>query len=174
MPLRPLPVLFAALLLASSPAAHAGASLSKMKETPPAADFVLKDLNGKSVRLSRFAGNVVLLNFWATWCQTCVGERPALERLWETYRQRGLVVLAVSIDRSSAAAVRSFVESHRLSVPVLHDRDDRVSPGYGVLGVPTSFLISRNGAVTYRVAGPHDWNGKETRQVIEQLLGGEE
>ncbi len=171
MPLRFLSWLPVLLILASSPGAtEAGLPLRKAKEPVPAPDFVLKDLNGRSARLSDFRGKVVLLNFWATWCPTCVGERAALERLWETHRPRGFVVLAVSIDRSSAAMVKSFVESHRLSFPVLHDRDDRVSPDYGVRGVPTSFLVTREGVIAYRVAGPYDWNGHEVRQAIEQLL----
>lgn len=159
------------LLVFSLSVAEAGSSsLRRVKEKAAAADFVLKDLSGKSVRLSDFRGKMVLLNFWATWCQTCVRERPALERLWETYGPRGFVVLAVSIDRSSTAKVKGFVENHHLSFPVLHDRDDLVSPQYGVLGVPTSFLITRSGIIAYRVVGEYDWDGPEVRQAIEGLL----
>ena len=145
--------------------------LKRVKGEVAAADFALRNLDGKSVRLSDFKGKVVLLNFWATWCPTCEKDRPAIERLHQAYRSRGFVVVAVSIDRSSTANVKRYVERHRLSFPHLHDPDDRVSPDYWVIGIPTSLLITRNGLVAYRVAGEYDWDGPEVRQVIERLLG---
>lgn len=145
-------------------------ALRRVKGEMAATDFALKDLDGKSIRLSDFKGKAVLLNFWATWCQTCVGERPALERLYRTYRSRGFVILAVSIDRSRPETVKAFVKESRMSFPVLHDPDDRVSPDYWVQGIPTSVLVTPKGAVAYRVVGQYDWDGPEMRQVIEGLL----
>lgn len=164
-----MPLLLAAVLLSAW--SVEASLLKRVKGNVAATDFTLPNLNGKSVRLSDFKGKVVLLNFWATWCQTCVRERPILEHLYQTYRRRGLVILAVSIDRSRREKVKAFVEERRMSVPVLHDPDDRVSPDYWVMGVPTSVLITPNGWVAYRVVGEYDWGGPEVRQVIEQLLG---
>lgn len=146
--------------------------LKPMKGAPSATEFVLPDLGGKTVRLSDFKGNVVLINFWATWCLPCAKEAPALERLWQTYRSRGFVILAVSLDRSSQEKVKAFVEEYRMTFPVLHDPDDLVSPGYLVFGLPTSVLITPNGRVAYRVVGEYDYDSPEMKQAVEQFLGG--
>jgi peroxiredoxin len=164
-------VVFLGIGLCAVGAADAFA-LKRMKGEPAASDFVLKDLDGKPFRLSDFRGKLVLLNFWATWCPTCARERPALERLYQTYRSRGFVILAVSIDRSRPENVKAFVKESRMSFPVLHDPDDRVSPDYWVQGIPTSVLVTPKGAVAYRVVGEYDWDGPEMRQVIEGLLPG--
>jgi peroxiredoxin len=162
--------LFLLALWLSPGGAEAISPLKQVKGEVVAGEFALPDLDGKSVRLSSFKGKVVLLNFWATWCSTCEKERPVIERLWQTYRSRGFVVLAVSVDRSSTATVRRYVERHGLSFLHLHDRDDRVSPDYWVMGIPTSVLITTEGLLAYRVVGEYDWNGPEVRQAIERLL----
>ena len=135
-----------------------------------AEDFVLKDLDGRTVRFSRFRGNVVLLNFWATWCTSCLQELPALERLYRRYRARGFVVVAVSLDRAPASAVRTFVKELGLSFPVLHDPDQATGRLYGAWGVPFSFLIDARGRIAYRIPGEYDWDAQEARAAVEALL----
>ncbi len=170
---------FLALLLAAA-LFHAGfvqqtkaaPAMKPLRVSIPASDFALKDMKGKSVRLSDFRGKVVLLNFWATWCLPCRREMPSLERLYQSYRSRGLVVVAVSIDRASSAKVRAFAEEMDLSFPVLHDPDDLTSPRYGVIGIPYSFLISPAGRIVYRVAGEYAWDDRPAKAAVEYMLQG--
>lgn len=144
--------------------------LKPLKGTVMAADFILKDLSGKSVRFSDFGGKVVLLNFWATWCLPCRVEMPAMERLYQAYRNDGFVVVAVSVDRSPPVEVEAFVKELGLSFPVLHDRDERVSRLYSVPGVPASYLIDARGRILYRALGEYDWVGLAARSAVEDLL----
>ena len=97
-----------------------------------------------------------------------------MERLYRTYKDRGLVVLAVSQDQSSLATVRSFAEELKLSFPVWHDRDRLVGQQYGIPGVPTTYLIGVDGRMAYRVLGEYDWFSPEARAAVEALLRAQE
>jgi peroxiredoxin len=135
-----------------------------------AADFAAQDLQGRAVRFSAYRGKVVLLNFWATWCPPCRKEMPSMERLHRAYRERGLVVLAVSQDEAPLDDVRRFAVSLGLTFPVWHDRDREAARHFSVPGVPTSYLIAHDGQLAYRVLGEYDWDGKEARGAVEMLL----
>lgn len=116
----------------------------------PISDFSLRDLDGRVVRLSdHLHRDVIVLNFWATWCVPCAAEMPHLQRLYETYRDRGLTVLAISMDGpESAANVDSFARRYGLSFPVLIDAETRVVGVYNPKrSAPFSVLIGRDGAV---------------------------
>jgi peroxiredoxin len=150
--------------------AETGKGLRPIKGMVTAADFILKDLSGKPVRFSEFKGKVVLLNFWTTWCPPCRVEMPAMERLYQAYRDDGLVVVAVSMDRSPADKVKAFVEELGLNFPVLHDRDERVARLYSVPGVPTSYIVDARGRIMYRALGEYDWFGPTAKSTVEDLL----
>ncbi|CAG1012509.1 glutathione peroxidase [Burkholderiales bacterium] len=135
-----------------------------------ATDFAAQDMEGKPVRFSALRGKVVLLNFWATWCPPCRKEMPAMERLHRAFRERGLVVLAVSQDEAPLADVRRFAVSLELTFPVWHDRDREAAQHISVPGVPTSYLIARDGQIAYRVLGEYDWDGREAHGAVELLL----
>jgi len=96
-----------------------------------------------------------------------------MEALYREYKERGLVVLAVSQDQAPPSTVRAFAEELGLSFPVWHDRDGLVARQYSVPGVPTSYLIGRDGRIAYRVLGEYDWLLPEARAAVEQLLGGD-
>lgn len=134
-----------------------------------AADFSLQDLGGSTVTLSALKGKVVLLNFWATWCPSCVSEMPSLNKLYGEMKSRGLEIIAVSTD-GSASSVRDFVETHKLRFPIVMDVDRDVIHLYHVFSLPTSFLINKQGIVVQKFYGEYDWMGKETREKIEKLL----
>lgn len=138
--------------------------------TGTAADFAAQDLQGRPVRFSVFRGKVVLLNFWATWCPPCRKEMPAMERLHRGYRERGLVVLAVSQDEAPLEDVRRFAVSLGLTFPVWHDRDRQAAHHFSLPGVPTSYLIARDGQLAYRVLGEYDWDGRDAHSAVELLL----
>ena len=114
--------------------------------------FTLKDINGKDVVLSAYKGKVILLDFWATWCAPCKIEIPGFIELYNKYRSRGFVVLGVSMD-DSTSGVKPFVQKLKMNYPVLigTGRDD-VEQAFGPLpGLPTSFIIARDG----KICGQH-------------------
>jgi peroxiredoxin len=167
-------VLFALFFTALSAAMAAEekprAELRAAKHPIPATDFYLRDLNGKLVRLSDFRGKVVLLNFWATWCKSCLKEMPSMQQLYQAYRGKGFEIIAVSVDTASAAKVRAYAEKLGLTFPILHDRDSLISRLYSNPGVPSSYLIDPQGKVAYRVLGEYDWLSENAINVVEKLL----
>jgi cytochrome c biogenesis protein CcmG/thiol:disulfide interchange protein DsbE len=131
----------------AEPDAVAGVSVGSR-----AHDFSLESLDGETVSLSDLEGNVVLVNFWATWCPPCQAEIPDFE---EAYRERGgdgLVVLGVNVEEP-ASQVLPFVTDMGMTYPVLLDRDGRISREYRALGLPTSLLVDRDGVIRFRQDG---------------------
>jgi peroxiredoxin len=135
-----------------------------------APDFVLTTLDGREVRLSDYRGHVVFLNFWATWCEPCKVEMPAMERLYRDYRRQGLAILAVSSDPEGAAVTRPFRDSLGLSFTIAHDQDAVVMRMYGVRTLPHTFLVDRRGVITHQIFGARDWQDLEARDGIQKLL----
>jgi peroxiredoxin len=159
-----------ALFILLVPAMAGAGPLKPVKGSVLASDFVTRDLAGRTVRFNTFQGKVVLLNFWATWCSTCRKEMPSMEALYQAYRSKGLVVLAVSQDQVSVQAVQAYVDELKMSFPVWHDRDGLVGRQYGIPGVPVSYLVGADGRMAYRVTGDYDWFGTEARIAVESLL----
>ncbi|MDP2825226.1 MAG: TlpA disulfide reductase family protein [Sulfuritalea sp.] len=161
-------------LLIAEPGAAKG-ELKPVKGAIAAGDFVARDMQGKPVRFSeQRRDKVVLLNFWATWCSSCRKEMPAMVQLSRAYKDRGLIVLAVSLDQAPLATVRNSAEEMKLGFPVWHDRDGLVGRQYNAPGVPTSYLIGADGRMAFRVLGEYDWFSPEARTVVEALLAAPE
>jgi peroxiredoxin len=134
--------------------------------TPP---LELADANGGKHRLSDYRGKVVLLNFWATWCEPCRAELPSIERLRAALAGKPFAVLAVQMG-GSARTASDVAEELGLSFPLLLDRYSSAGAAWGVKMLPTSFLIARDGAITYRHAGELDWASAGSRHKVEALL----
>ena len=134
-----------------------------------APDFVLKSLAGTNLRLSEYSGDVVLLNFWASWCGSCRQEMPQLDRLYATYRSAGLVVLGVNVDDDTSRAL-DVARALNVSYPVMLDPRKSVAPKYQLGELPMTVLIDRSGVVRY-VHSDYQ-QGKEQPYVAElrQLL----
>jgi cytochrome c biogenesis protein CcmG, thiol:disulfide interchange protein DsbE len=111
-----------------------------------APDFSLAALDGAPRQLSGLRGQVVLINFWATWCPPCRAEMPAIEAAYERYRGQGFTVLAVTAD-ANPAGVAAFTQEHALTFPALLDQDGAVHATYFARGLPSSFFIDRQGVV---------------------------
>ena len=135
-----------------------------------APDFRLPTLDGRPVRLSDYRGQVVLLNFWATWCGPCRVEMPAMERLYREFRPEGFLVLAVSTDIEGAAVTGPYREALGLSFPIAHDPTRDVMSLYGVRALPVTFLVSREGVITHQILGARAWDTPEARNGIRTLL----
>ena len=132
-------------------------------------EFTLPSLTGNMMELADFRGNVVLLNFFATWCPPCREEMPTIQAAFEAYRQRGFVVVGVSTDKEGKKVVEPFVKSYHMTFPVLLDAAGQVAQQYRVRGIPTIYLFDRRGRIA-AAAGGGDWNSAQARAVIEQLL----
>jgi peroxiredoxin len=141
-------------LLALAPGTHAADQVCNVARRKANLDFTVRDIAGKDLRLSRYKGQVVLLNFWATWCVPCKREIPELNALHLEYQERGFVVLGVSVD-SEVRAIKPFAREMKMSYPVLigASRED-LSQAFGpFIGFPTSVLIARDGKVCVRHVG---------------------
>jgi cytochrome c biogenesis protein CcmG, thiol:disulfide interchange protein DsbE len=137
-----------------------------------APDFRAIDLaTGDSVALrSRYRGAVTLVNVWATWCEPCRIEMPAMEKLYDSLAPHGFKIAAVSVDEGPAEDVRAFGQDLGLTFDLLQDRSTKVQQIYQTTGVPESFLLNRDGIIVKRVIGAHDWNSPVNRALIERLL----
>ncbi|MBI2413424.1 MAG: TlpA family protein disulfide reductase [Deltaproteobacteria bacterium] len=130
--------------------------------------FALKDLSGAAMSLEDYKGQVVVLHFWASWCEPCKREFPALNRLYSSLKDRGFAVLAVSEDSRKRAA--PFVEEHGAAFPVLIDQYGTVMRLYGVKLIPVSVVIDRQGRVRGRLTGETDYAGAQALGYFEALL----
>lgn len=119
-----------------------------------APEFVLPDLDGKTVSLASFRGKPVLVNFWATWCDTCRVEMPDLEVLFRRSGGR-ISVIGLSMDENAGSVVPPFVKEHQLTFPMLI-ADRKVSAAYAVRGLPAAYLIDAEGRIARRWVGPLD------------------
>ncbi len=145
------------------------ASTALADDRIPAPDFVLKSASGENLRLSEYRGQVVLLNFWATWCGPCRQEMPPLNTLHERYQRLGFVVLGVSIDDDPAVAVR-MADQLGVSYPVLFDADKEISRRYEVVGMPSTYLIDRDGNVRHVHIGFRDSYIQQYETEVRRLL----
>jgi len=136
-----------------------------------APQFTLRNLENNRINLSDFAGKVMILNFWATWCAPCRVEMPAFETLYRRYRSEGLVLLAISIDKGGIETVKDFVQERKFSFPILMDSDGTVERMYPSFSIPTTYVIDRTGHIAVRVDGAKNWESKETFEAVEYLLG---
>jgi len=132
--------------------------------------FTLRNLKGNFDSLENYRGQVVVLNFWATWCAPCRVEMPSFEKLYRRYRSEGVTVLAVTMDKSATLQIKSFIDEYGLSFPILLDSKGEVERLYPSMTVPFTYVIDRNGRVVARVDGAKNWESKETFEAIEYLL----
>jgi peroxiredoxin len=134
-----------------------------------APDFKLTSLDGPDISLSSQRGNVVILNFWATWCGPCRAEMPTLEKVGQTYRDRGLRVIGVDVQESPDK-VRDFLPEVGVTFPIVFDSDTALARRYRAGGLPASFIIDREGTVREIKLGAYT---EETLiEKIQPLIGG--
>jgi thiol-disulfide isomerase/thioredoxin len=137
----------------------------------PAPLDAFTDLAGGRVRLADFAGRVVVLNFWATWCAPCVREMPSLDRLQAELGDEGLAVVAVSLDRRGADVVAPFAERLGLKTLGLYlDPKGILSKAFGITGLPTTFLIDGDSRIVGAVQGAAEWDSPEALALVRYYL----
>lgn len=129
----------------------------------------LRDVDLEPHDLVASRGDVVLVNFWATWCVPCVREMPSMQRLQDALSDRGFRVLAVNVAEP-VGRLQRYLAVQGLTFTVLLDPESRVFHAWGVEALPTSFLIGRDGRVRHRIVGERDWDTDEIRAMVEALL----
>ena len=147
----------------------AGAASAAVQLSANAPDFTLRSVGGTNLRLAEQRGQVVMVNFWATWCTPCLQEMPHLSRLYERYRASGFVLLGVNIDDDPRAAA-ALATKLGLRFPVLLDTDKKVSRIYDMSAMPATLLIDRDGRVRHIHRGYRDGVEKTYEEQVRSLL----
>lgn len=132
-----------------------------------APDFTVQDADRK-VSLSELHGQVVVLNFWATWCAPCVEEMPSLVGMSERMKAKGVTVVGISIDLNGDAYHR-FLRDHGVTFLTVRDPDQRSSRLYGTSGWPETYIIDRTGVVRRKFIGPVDWNSVDVTEFLTKI-----
>jgi peroxiredoxin len=138
-------------------------------DTGPAPAFTLATLSGEQAALSQYKGQVVLVNFWATWCGPCQQEMPLLEQMYKKYQPAGFTLIGVNVDKE-AAPVKALLARRPVSFPVLLDPANEVSKAYHVDEMPSSVIIDRKGQIRYIHRGYKPGDENEYQDRIRQLI----
>jgi thiol-disulfide isomerase/thioredoxin len=147
------------------------AAFVKKPEPLPLPDITIQDTNGNDVKLSSFKGKTILLNLWATWCQPCREEMPALNRLQQELGGDKFEVVALSLDRGGLEASRKFLdEVNAHDVHLYTDASMKQGLELKLVGMPTSILINKDGLEVGRLAGPAEWDSDAAKKLIEQAM----
>jgi cytochrome c biogenesis protein CcmG, thiol:disulfide interchange protein DsbE len=120
-----------------------------------APDFTLAQLDGPAITLSKLRGQVVVVNFWASWCTECQTEQSALDQTWQQFRDSGVVVLGVNFE-DAAGDARDYVHNAGVSYPIVEDTESRTALAFGLRGIPETFIVDKTGRIVDRVIGPVD------------------
>ena len=137
---------------------------------PFAIDLTLPALHGPAQPLSTLHGQVVLLNFWATWCYPCRAEMPSMQALYDAYQHADFTILAIASDPQGQSVVGPFAEKHQLTFPILLDTHNAVGAQLQLPGIPTSYLLDKHSRIAGIEIGVRDWNSPSMRRRIEALL----
>lgn len=161
-----LSIIFCVFLFSQSLLAAENQTLPKI--TPfLAPDFSLQGEDGKTYTLSGMRGNVIVMNFWATWCPPCREEMPSMERLWNKVKNKNIIVLGINVGED-ADTIFEFNGQYPVSFPLPMDIDGKVIENYPVRGLPTTYIINPDGMATHRAVGSREWDDEN---MVKLLLG---
>ena len=147
------------------PGCYRGSRPTRIGTAAP--DFTVQDADRK-VTLSELHGNVVVLNFWATWCAPCVEEMPSLVQLQQRFKNKGVTVVGVSID-VDGDAYHKFLKDYKIDFLTVRDPDQKTSNLYGTFKWPETYIIDRNGIVRRKFIGPVEWSQPEIVDFLNKL-----
>ncbi|KPK28847.1 MAG: hypothetical protein AMJ61_01050 [Desulfobacterales bacterium SG8_35_2] len=164
-----LSTLFSLLLLAGCEKIAGERRVKRMEIGKPAPDFVLQDAEGKTWKLSSLKGQVVFVNFWATWCKPCRDEMPSMEALNKAMAGQPFQMLSIVFNDDLDMA-NSFARGLGATFPVLANPSPELTEAYMITGVPETFLIDTNGILRHKFIGPYNWDTWEMRNVVQQLF----
>lgn len=162
---------YGALRWVASRPTEPGLTLTPPDQRQPfAMDMTLPALHGPAQPLSKLHGQVVLLNFWATWCYPCRAEMPSMQALYDAYQHAGFTILAIASDTQGQSVVGPFAEKHQLTFPILLDVHNTVGAQLQLSGIPTSYLLDKHSRIARIEIGVRNWNSQSVRQSIKALL----
>lgn len=146
-------------------------ALATVKPPRRAPDFALPDLDGKVHKLADYRGKVVLVNFWATWCPPCRQEMPSIQKLYQSLKNQPFAVLALDQGESenNVFAYMGQIDPEP-TFPVLLDQHSQAAHAFGVMGIPTSYLIDKKGFIVRKATGGRDFNSPAIRKTIQELM----
>ena len=157
------------MLLSLPPAAQeAGTGLTRLDEAPAAPDFSLLDMDGTVYRLSAYRGQIVVVNFWATWCPPCREEMPSMQRAWEQLRPDGIVMLGINVGED-ADTIFQFTADYPVDFPLPMDIDSAVTGQWPVRGLPTTFVVDPAGRLVYQAIGSREWDDPALLSQVRAL-----
>jgi peroxiredoxin len=148
------------------------ATLHAVADRPMAPEFALADIDGVIHRLSDYRGQVVIVNFWATWCPPCREEMPSMQRAWEQIQDEAMVILAIDVGED-ADTIFTFTADYPVEFPLLLDLDSRVIQEWPVRGLPTTFIVDPQGRIAYRAIGTRDWEDPALLETLRALHDGQ-
>lgn len=128
-----------------------------------------RTLDGRPIRMADLRGKVVIVDFWASWCEPCREELPALDRLYQRYREQGLVVVGVSVDRTERNA-RGFLRRNSVSFPIIHDEGHRIADRYSPPRMPSSYIVDRRGVIRHVHEGFRSGDERRIEREVRALL----
>jgi len=134
-----------------------------------APDFKIVTEDGKTVSRSDFGGKILVLNFWASWCTTCLEEVPSLDTFQREYGPKGVVVLGVSVDKNEKL-YRNFLQQFHVSYATARDPDWDIGANYGTFQLPETYIIDRSGRVVEKIISARNWMDKDFLQSVSHLL----
>jgi thiol-disulfide isomerase/thioredoxin len=146
-------------------------SLTPLTVAIDAPKLHLEDDDEEMVDIKQFKGKVTIVNFWASWCPPCTREMGSLDNLYRTYKDKGLVVLAVNVGEDSDAIFDfASLMTPELSTPILYDKDSKAMETWKAIGLPSTYVINKKGKIVYKAVGGRDFNDEKITKVIEALL----
>ena len=158
-----LPILLFCLVLLSG--CYGGTRPPRIGKAAP--DFVVQDAE-RRVTLSQFKGQVVVLNFWASWCPPCVAETPSLVRMQQKLKDKGVIVVAISADEDDGAYHR-FINKYGMDFVTVRDPSAKIQHMYGTIQIPETYIIDRDGVLRRKFANAFDWSTPEVTDFLSKL-----
>ena len=162
-------ILTLALALTQPLHASVAGELQPYKGTATTPPLELADLSGREHRLSDYRGQVVLVNFWASWCPPCLAEMPSMQRLATLLKEKPFRILAVNVEQSKSTVWR-FTKLLEIEFTTLLDSAGETAKAWAIETYPTSYLIDSEGRIRYMIRGALEWDSLETQEVIKSLL----
>ena len=148
--------------------AHAERSLKPYSPRIEAPGFILQGADGKPYRLADFAGRILVVNFWATWCPPCRKEMPSMQRMWRALQADGVELVAIDFG-DEKEVVAEFATEAAIEFPLLLDKKGAVLQDFKAVGLPTTYIIDRNGRLAYVAAGERKWDGEKILTTLRKL-----
>ena len=136
-------------------------------------DITLPSLHGEPLRLADLRGQVILVNFWATWCHPCRTEMPSMQALYERYRAKGFTIVAIASDTQGSRVVAPFTQRYGLTFPILLDPQNTIGTQLQLQGIPTTFLLDKHGRIAGLEVGARDWHSPLFQRALDTLLAEE-